>query len=84
MVKMTWTRLTEIVSLPLLLHMLTTILKFYNGLGLGAGGGASVLDLVVPFPAAHSTTASVFGSLPSLQPLGPQNLLLQRPQTGQV
>ena len=37
-----------------------------NRLCLGAGGGASVPDLVVPVPAAHTTTASVYGSLPSL------------------
>jgi hypothetical protein len=45
------------------------------GPGAGGGGGASVPDLMVPVPAAPTNTVAGFGSIPCLQPPGPQNLL---------
>ena len=79
----TWTKLTEIVSLPLLLRMLLTTLMYVDN-GAGLGGGASVPDNVVPVPAAPTTTTATLGTFPSIQPPGPQNLLLHRAQAGQV
>ena len=78
----TWTKLTEIVSLPLLLRMLLTTLMYVDN-GAGLGGGASVPDNVVPVPAAPTTTTATLGTFPSIQPPGPQNLLLHRAQAGQ-